>query len=139
MAMSLLTPEPMSLLTLELLTQADRSDRLYNVCSSDLLANCRWGHAAVSRALEAWVQLEQLGADVMSMGSSFDFCDGDKSDKALKDVKLLLRDRVVWQTMGLFHTMTDTQVMMDYLKFKLECTVPRRRVNDLMSQLKNAI
>ena len=133
------TMTPELLVALQRTCQANRSERLFNVCSTDLGLSGQWGFAAVNRAFEAWIHLEQLGADVMSMGRSFDFCDRDKLDKALKDVKVLLRNRVVWQTMGLFRTMTDTQVMMDYLKFKVDNSVPRHRRNDLTSQLKNAI
>ena len=133
------TMTPELLVALQRTCQANRSERLFNVCSTDLGLSGQWGFVAVNRAFEAWIHLEQLGADVMSMGRSFDFCDRDKLDKALKNVKVLLRNRVVWQTMGLFRTMTDTQVMMDYLTFKVDNSVPRHRRNDLTSQLKNAI
>ena len=71
---------------------------------------------AVAYAGEAGMQLEQLGANVMSIGRLVGFVNNrDKLHKAFKDSKLLMRDRVVWQAMGRFRTILDTQVKMDYL------------------------
>ena len=66
------------------------------------------GQTAVNYAREAWMQLERLGADVMSIGRLVGFVDRDKLHKAFKDSKLLMCDRVVWQAVGRFRTMLDT-------------------------------
>ena len=46
--------------------------------------------------------------------------------------KLLMRDRVVWQAMGRFRTILDTQVIMDYLAVIVNSDTTR------LSQLRNA-
>jgi len=102
------------------------------VVRDDLMKSLQAGQTAVAYAHEAWMQLERLGADVMSIGRLVGFVDRDKLHKAFKDSKLLMRDRVVWQAMGRFRTMLDTQVIMDYLAIIVNSD------NTRLSQLRNA-
>ena len=99
----------------------------------DLMKSLQAGQPAVAYAGEAGMQLEQLGANVMSIGRLVGFVNNrDKLHKAFKDSKLLMRDRVVWQAMGRFRTILDTQVIMDYLAVIVNSD------NTRLSQLRNA-
>ncbi|CAE7819613.1 unnamed protein product [Symbiodinium sp. CCMP2456] len=119
-------------IALQRITACNKSERLVMVVRDDLVKSLQAGQTAVAYAHEAWMQLEQLGADVMSIGRLVGFVDRDKLHKAFKDSKLLMRDRVVWQAMGRFRTMLDTQVIMDYLAVIVNSD------NTRLSQLRNA-
>ena len=119
-------------IALQRITACNRSERLLMVVRDDLFKSLQAGQIAVAYAHEAWMQLEQLGADVMSIGRLVGFVDRDKLHKAFKDSKLLMRDRVVWQAMGRFRTILDTQVIMDYLAVIVNSD------NTRLSQLRNA-
>jgi len=119
-------------IALQRITACNKSERLLMVVRDDLVKSLQAGQTAVAYAHEAWMQLERLGADVMSIGRLVGFVDRDKLHKAFKDSKLLMRDRVVWQAMGRFRTMLDTQVIMDYLAIIVNSD------NTRLSQLRNA-
>ncbi|CAE7948105.1 hypothetical protein AK812_SmicGene21298 [Symbiodinium microadriaticum] len=119
-------------IALQRITACNKSERLLMVVRDDLMKSLQAGQTAVAYAHEAWMQLERLGADVMSIGRLVGFVDRDKLHKAFKDSKLLMRDRVVWQAMGRFRTMLDTQVIMDYLAIIVNSD------NTRLSQLRNA-
>ena len=119
-------------IALHRITACNKSERLLMVVREDLVKSLQAGQTAVAYAHEAWTQLEQLGADVMSIGRLVGFVDRDSLHKAFKDSKLLMRDRVVWQAMGRFRTILDTQVIMDYLAVIVNSD------NTRLSQLRNA-
>jgi len=119
-------------IALHRITACNKSERLLMVVREDLVNSLQAGQTAVAYAHEAWTQLEQLGADVMSIGRLVGFVDRDSLHKAFKDSKLLMRDRVVWQAMGRFRTILDTQVIMDYLAVIVNSDTTR------LSQLRNA-
>ncbi|CAE7354901.1 unnamed protein product [Symbiodinium sp. CCMP2456] len=119
-------------IALQRITTCNKSDRLLMVVRDDLIKSLQAAHTAVAYAHEAWMQLERLGAGLMSIGRLVGFVDRDKMHKAFKDSKLLMRDRVVWQAMGRFRTMLDTQVIMDYLAVIVNSD------NTRLSQLRNA-
>ena len=81
----------------------------------DVMKSLEAGHQAVVQAVEAWVQLEQLEKDVTSMGMLVDFIDIEKMKAAVKQTKLLMRDRAIWKAMGRFRTFLDMKVIHDYL------------------------
>ena len=57
----------------------------------------------------------QLEKGVTSMGMLVDFIDIEKMKAAVKQTKLLMRDRTIWKAMGRFRTFLDMQVIHDYL------------------------
>ncbi|CAE7543814.1 unnamed protein product [Symbiodinium sp. CCMP2456] len=80
-------------IALQRVTACNNSERLVMVVRDDLIKSLQAGQTAVAYAHEAWMQLERLGADVMSIGRLVGFVDRDKLHKAFKDSKLLMRDR----------------------------------------------
>ncbi|CAE7927151.1 unnamed protein product, partial [Symbiodinium necroappetens] len=119
-------------LALQRITACNKSERLLMVVHDDLIKSLQASQTAVKYAHEAWTQLERLDVDVMSIGKLVDFVDRRKLRTAFKDSKVLMRDRVVWQAMGRFRTMLDTQVLMQYLAVVVDGDHTR------LSQLRNA-
>ena len=60
------------------ITACNKSERLLMVVRDDLIKSLQAGQTAVNYAHEAWMQLERLGADVMSIGRLVGFVDRDK-------------------------------------------------------------
>ena len=119
-------------LALQRITACNKSERLLMVVHDDLIKSVQASQAAVKYAHEAWTQLERLDVDMMSINNLVDLADWHKLRTAFKDSKVLLRDRVVWQAMGRFRTLLDTQLLMEHLLVLVEGD------HTWLSQLRNA-
>ena len=117
---------------LQRVTACNNGDRLLSMVRTDLLNSLQESHDAVLHAHDAWMQLEMLGTDVMSIGGVVDLHDKDSLFKAFKESKVLTRDRVVWQAIGRFRAPLDVLLTTNYLSDIVN------HDNTRTSQLRNA-
>ena len=97
-----------------------------------LQSSIQASHHAVLHANQAWIQLETLGVDMLSIAGAVDMLGTGDIQKAVKDAKVTTRDRVIMYAMGRFRSVLDVFSIMEYLSDLV------KRSNTPVSQLRNA-
>ena len=103
---------------LQRLATCNKQDRVPKAVNHDLFVSMQAGEDAVVQARTAWLQLERLGKEVLAIERMVGFPQRDKRElqRAFKDSKLLMRDRVVWQSMGRQRSQLDNVEVLDAAK-----------------------